>query len=219
MNRVIAIGDIHGCLPALETILAEVKPDEGDLVITLGDVIDRGPDSRGVIDRLLALRSEVSVVSILGNHEEMLLTILDGHHYMFGDWMAFGGSATLDSYETEDPGGIPQTHIDFLRACVPVAELPETFFVHASYLPRKPLAKQPAEVLRWESLRERIPKPHSSGKLCICGHTAQKSGEILNAGHLLCIDTWVYGDGWLTAFDVGSGKTWQANKEGELRAS
>jgi hypothetical protein len=166
---------------------------------------------------LLSLREETELVSILGNHEEMLLSILDGHHYMLGDWLAFGGLATLDSYETENPADIPEEHVEFLRSCVPVVELPTHFFVHASYLPRKPLAKQPAEVLRWESLRERVPKPHRSGKTCICGHTSQKSGDVLFAGHLVCIDTWVYGEGWLTALDVYSGRIWQADQDGQLR--
>ncbi len=217
MKRVIAIGDIHGCLAALDAVLAEVKPGQGDLVVTLGDHIDRGPDSRGVIERLMGLREETELVSILGNHEEMLLTILDGHHYVLGDWLAYGGLATLDSYETENPADIPEDHIEFFRSCVPVVELPSAFFVHACYLPKKPLAKQPAEVLRWESLRERIPKPHRSGKTCICGHTAQKSGKILNAGHLVCIDTWVYGEGCLTALDVYTGRIWQADQHGQLR--
>lgn len=217
MNRVIAIGDIHGCSAALDAVLEQARPQRGDLVVTLGDYIDRGPNSRGVIERLLALRTEVELAPIFGNHEEMLLSILDGHQYMLGDWLAFGGLATLDSYCTENPAEIPQEHVDFLRSCVPVVELPDTFFVHACYLPRKPLARQPAEILRWGSLRGRVPKPHRSGKTCICGHTAQKSGEILNAGHLLCIDTWVYGDGWLTALDVYSGQVWQADQEGRLR--
>ncbi len=217
MNRVIAIGDIHGCLPALDAVLAEAKPERGDLVVTLGDYIDRGPDSRGVIERLLALRRTVELAPVLGNHEELLLTILDGHQYMLGDWLAFGGLATLDSYKTENPAEIPVEHVEFLRSCVPVVELSTTFFVHAGYLPRKPLSKQPAEILRWEPLRERLPKPHRSGKTCICGHTAQKSGEILNAGHLICIDTWVYGEGWLTALDVSSGRIWQADQQGQLR--
>jgi serine/threonine protein phosphatase 1 len=217
MGRVIAIGDIHGCSAALDAVLADVAPRLDDLVVTLGDHIDRGPDSRGVIERLLSLRKETELVSILGNHEEMLLSILDGHHYMLGDWLAFGGLATLDSYETENPTDIPEEHVEFLRSCVPVVELPTHFFVHASYLPRKPLAKQPAEVLRWESLRERVPKPHRSGKTCICGHTSQKSGDVLYAGHLVCIDTWVYGEGWLTALDVYSGRLWQANQDGQLR--
>lgn len=217
MSRVIAIGDTHGCVGALDAILAELRPERNDLVVTLGDYIDRGPDSRGVIERLLALREETELMPILGNHEEMLLTILDGHRYMLGDWLAFGGLATLDSYETDNPADIPEEHIEFLRACIPIVELPTTFFVHAGYLPRKPLAKQPAEVLRWESLRERLPKPHRSGKKCICGHTSQKSGEILDAGHLVCIDTWVYGEGWLTALDVYSGQIWQADQQGRLR--
>lgn len=217
MKRLIAIGDIHGCSAALDAVLDEVAPGPDDLVVTLGDYIDRGPDSRGVIERLLSLRKETELVSILGNHEEMLLSILDGHHYMLGDWLAFGGLATLDSYETENPTDIPEEHVEFLRSCVPVVELPTHFFVHASYLPRKPLAKQPAEVLRWESLRERVPKPHRSGKVCICGHTSQRSGDVLDAGHLVCIDTWVYGEGWLTALDVYSGRLWQANQDGQLR--
>jgi serine/threonine protein phosphatase 1 len=217
MNRVIAIGDIHGCSAALDAVLAEAKPRRGDLVVTLGDYIDRGPDSRGVIERLLTLRREVELAPILGNHEELLLTILDGQHYMLGDWLAFGGLATLDSYQTENPADIPEEHIQFLRTCAPIVELPTTFFVHAGYLPRKPLAKQPAEILRWEPLRQPLPKRHRSGKTCICGHTAQKSGEILNAGHLLCIDTWVYGDGWLTALEVYSGRIWQADRQGRLR--
>ena len=217
MRRVIAIGDIHGCSAALDTILAEVAPTPDDLVVTLGDHIDRGPDSRAVIERLLLLRNETELVSILGNHEEMLLMILDGHHYMLGDWLAFGGLATLDSYETENPADIPEEHLNFFRDCVPLVELPNTFFVHASYLPRKPFAKQPGETLRWESLRERLPKPHRSGKTCICGHTSQRSGNVLNAGHLICIDTWVYGEGWLTALDVYSGRTWQADQNGQLR--
>ena len=217
MKRVIAIGDIHGCLTALETVLAAVAPSKDDLVITLGDYIDRGPDSRGVIDRLLELRKQTKLAAILGNHEEMLLSILKGHHYMLGDWLAFGGRATLDSYQTENPAQIPDDHLEFFHSCLPIVELSKHFFVHASYLPRKPLARQPAEVLRWESLRERLPKPHRSGKTCICGHTSQKTGEILDAGHIVCVDTWVYGQGWLTAFDVSSGHVWQANEEGQLR--
>lgn len=217
MKRVIAIGDMHGCSAALDAVLAEVAPGPDDLVVTLGDYIDRGPDSRGVIERLLSLRKKTELVSILGNHEEMLLSILDGHHYMLGDWLAFGGLATLDSYETENPADIPDEHVEFLRCCVPVVELPTHFFVHASYLPRKPLAKQPAEVLRWESLRERVPKPHRSGKTCVCGHTSQRSGDVLYSEHLVCIDTWVYGKGWLTALDVYSGRLWQANQDGQLR--
>ena len=218
MKRVIAIGDIHGFSAALDAVLAEIAPTADDLVVTLGDYIDRGPDSRGVIDRLLALREQTELVPILGNHEEMLLAILDGHRYMLGDWLAFGGLATLNSYETENPADIPEEHVAFLRTCVPLLELAKHFFVHASYLPRKPLAKQPAEVLRWESLRERLPKPHRSGKTCICGHTSQRTGDVLNEGHLVCIDTWVYGEGWLTAFDVSSGHVWQADQRGRLRS-
>ena len=59
--------------------------------------------------------------------------------------------------------------------------------------------------------------PHRSGKTIICGHTAQHSGEPADVGYAVCIDTWVYGDGWLTCLDVGTGEYWQANQDGETR--
>jgi serine/threonine protein phosphatase 1 len=77
--------------------------------------------------------------------------------------------------------------------------------------------KQPGRKLRWESLRDGIPTPHSSGKQVIAGHTAQKNGEILNVRHLTCIDTFCYGGGWLTAIDVHTREVWQANRDGVTR--
>ncbi len=80
-----------------------------------------------------------------------------------------------------------------------------------------PLDQLPREVLLWESLKRHVPAPHISGKVAIVGHTAQKSGEVLDLGHLKCIDTWCYGDGWLTVLDVETGRLWQASKTGLLR--
>lgn len=216
-GRIIAIGDIHGCTAALKAVLAACRPYALDTVVTLGDYIDRGPDTRGTIDELLVLASQCQLIPLLGNHDEMLLSILSGNHYMLGDWLGFGGDATLASYGCLGPDEIPPEHIDFLRQCRGWHETERHIFIHATYNPRLPLTKQPPDVLRWNSLRESIPGPHRSGKVAIVGHTAQKNGEILDLGHLKCIDTYVYGDGWLTALDVHSGQVWQADKAGNLR--
>lgn len=79
------------------------------------------------------------------------------------------------------------------------------------------MSEQDAGILRWESLREMTPGPHESGKMVIAGHTSQKSGEILDLGHLKCIDTFCYGGGWLTALDVRTEEVWQVDREGEMR--
>ena len=96
-------------------------------------------------------------------------------------------------------------------------ETPWHFFVHANYRADTALDQLPREVLLWESLKRHVPGPHYSGKIAILGHTAQKSGDVLDLGHLRCIDTWCYGDGWLTAMDVQTGRVWQADKHGRLR--
>jgi serine/threonine protein phosphatase 1 len=73
-------------------------------------------------------------------------------------------------------------------------------------------------MLRWKRLDEHLPGPHVSGKVAILGHTADHTGEVLSLKHMVCIDTYCHGGQWLTAMDVDTGRTWQANDQGELRA-
>jgi serine/threonine protein phosphatase 1 len=216
-GRTIAIGDIHGCSKALASVLAVINPQPSDKIVTLGDYIDRGPDSRGAIDQLLDLRRRVWLIPLMGNHDRVLLGILAGKEHTMANWLALGGTPTLKSFDCHTPEMIPERYVAFLRTCCRSYESERHLFVHANYLPNLHLEEQPQYVIRWESLRVRCPAPHISGKTAILGHTSQKTGEILDLGHLKCIDTYCYGGGWLTAIDVESGEIWQANQNGELR--
>jgi serine/threonine protein phosphatase 1 len=216
-GRIVAIADVHGCSQALAAVMAAVDPRPGDTVVALGDFVDRGPDSRGVLEQFINLATRCKLVPILGNHDEMLLNIASGHQYLLDDWLAFGGDATLASYGCRLPQEIPPWHLDFLRECRSWHETKGHFFVHASYDAGRPLKKQSSDLLRWESIRDRLPGPHRSRKVAIVGHTSQKNGEILDLGYLKCVDTYVYGDGWLTALEVNTGQVWQADKEGRMR--
>jgi serine/threonine protein phosphatase 1 len=226
--RTIAIGDVHGCSLALEALLAAIGPRPDDVIVTLGDYVNRGPDSRGVLDRLIELEKGCKLVPILGNHDEMLLGLLGrakaGLSPSLIGWLGMGGDPTLASYGARrgwivaaDLARIPPEHHEFLRRCFDYHETATHLFVHAQYDPDLPMSEQPASVLRWASLRDGTPGPHVSGKRAIVAHTSQKSGEILDLGHLVCIDTYCYGGGWLTALDVDTEKVWQANRLGELR--
>jgi serine/threonine protein phosphatase 1 len=217
--RVLAIGDVHGCLRAWDALLAEVAPAPSDWIVTLGDYIDRGPDSCGVLQRLLELHRGGRLIALSGNHEEMLLRVREDFSTL-GDWLAFGGQEALDSYARagfgSDLQAIPETHWSFLQeVCVDRFETDTHFFVHGNVIPRLPLSQQPTEVLRWQKFSN--PPPHCSGKIMVCGHTHQRSGLPRNLGHAVCIDTWAYGNGWLTCLDTASGQIWQANQQGETR--
>ena len=216
-GRIIAISDIHGCLAALHAVLAAIDPRREDTIVALGDYADRGPDVRGVIETLIALSKQTCLVPLLGNHDETMLNVCRGRLDLLADWLVFGGDATLASYGSDNPANVWPTHVEFLARCPLVFQTERHFFVHANYRSDRALDRLPREVLLWESLKRHLPRPHFSGKTAIVGHTAQKSGEILDLGHLKCIDTWCYGDGWLTALDVESGQVWQANKTGKLR--
>ena len=95
--RTLAIGDIHGCSTALRTLLDAVQPGAADLLVTLGDYVDRGPDSRGVIDTLLDLETRTQLVALTGNHEILLFEALAGAVNQ-AEWEAIGGRQTLRSY-------------------------------------------------------------------------------------------------------------------------
>ena len=221
MPRVLAIGDIHGCSRALDLVLADANPRGDDRIVTLGDYVDRGPDSKGVLDRLIDLRRTGRLVALRGNHELMLLDAPN-----LGDdrdlWLECGGLETLLSYGRNGQPGtlddIPERHWQFIESsCVDAYEISTHIFVHAGALPDMPLAEQPNYALFWDSFQNR--GPHQSGKVMICGHTQQRSGVPLNLGHAVCLDTWAYGDGWLTCLDVTSGRVWQANQKGDRRTA
>ncbi len=213
--RTIAIGDVHGCSRALGALLDAVAPGPDDTVIPLGDYVDRGPDSRGVLDRLIALAGTCWLIPLLGNHDRMFLDARADDLKRI-NWLECGGLATLDSYG----GGIdlvPPAHFAFLEACVLFHQTGSHLFVHANYYPDLPMDEQPVYMLLWESLRDHPPRPHDSGKVVVCGHTSRKGGEVLDLGFLKCIDTYCCGGRWLTALDVDSGRTWQADSRGRLR--
>src|SRR5688572_4159032 len=98
--RTFAIGDIHGCAVALASLLAIVPLQPEDTVVTLGDYVDRGPDSRGVIEQLLELRSRVNLVPLRGNHEIMMIQARVSR-VAYGEWCRCGGDTTVESYRAK----------------------------------------------------------------------------------------------------------------------
>ena len=215
-ERIIAIGDIHGCSIALAAVLEALQAGPNDQVISLGDVIDYGPDSRGVLSQLKALQDRAQLILLTGNHEEMLFGVLDQNREL-ASWTWHGGDQTLASYGVDHPGDLPADDIALLRTAKPYFETETHGFVHAGYFPNQPLSETPSSALFWEFLEPIRGWPHYSGKTFVVGHTAQTSGKVLYLGFAVCIDTDCSRGNWLTALDTSSGKLWQANQRGELR--
>lgn len=216
-GRVFAVGDVHGCSVALRALLDAINPRPGDTIVTLGDYIDWGPDSRGVIETLIELSSKCRLIPLLGNHEEMLLAALEsGSELRY--WLEFGGEETLNSYEYDGRDDmIPKAHVDFFRGCRDYHETPTHIFVHANYDHRLPMDQIGGTKLRWEHIDPDHQRPHFSGKTVVVGHTPQTSGEVLDLGFLIGVDTDCSRGGWLTAFEVGENVAHQANQLGRLR--
>lgn len=217
--RSLAIGDIHGCANAFERLLSAIKPGGDDQLVTLGDYVNRGPDSSGVMQRLLRLHRSGRLIALRGNHEQMMLEARDDDE-KFKRFLSNGGHQTLLSYSVLGDAGsladVPDDHWDFIEnVCRDWYEIDTHFFVHANAYPDHPLTEQPMFMLRWEPFDD--PPPHESGKVMVCGHTSQKSGRPRNLGHAICIDTYAHGGGWLTCLDVHSGRLWQSNERGDLR--
>jgi serine/threonine protein phosphatase 1 len=180
------IGDIHGCLRPLQRLLEKIAPQSGDEVVFIGDYIDRGPQSREVVDHLLGLPHRC--VFLLGNHEKMLLDYLDGKDE--GLFLPNGGLATIQSYGGH-VANIPPAHLRFFRDLKPMYDTANYLFVHAGIRPLVPLERQREEDLVW--IRQeffqfigRFPKP------IVFGHTPLR--QVLMAADRIGIDTGcVYG--------------------------
>lgn len=216
--RTLAIGDIHGCHIALTTLLAQVAPRADDRIIFLGDYIDRGPASREVVELLLELSGKCRPVFLRGNHEAMILDARDDATKA-NIWQSSGGFEALISYGAEHnqdwAAVIPKTHWKFFGHTDRWFETQDHIFVHACLDPEADMDEQPDWLLYWEPVARL--KPHRSGKRIICGHSPQRSGQILDLDFALCIDTGAVNGGWLTCLDASSGHWWQANEKGETR--
>jgi serine/threonine protein phosphatase 1 len=219
-QAVYAIGDVHGRLDLLEDLLARIREDAGRhpsdsarSLIFLGDYVDRGPESRGVVDAVLSdLMPGFTTVRLMGNHEEALLSFLDGESDGL-DWLSFGGLETLLSYgvplrSLPNSGeavralqsalieAVPERHVAFFRRCLLHYSVGDYVFVHAGVRPGISLEKQSHTDLLWirdDFLRVRVPLP---GRVVVHGHTICDLPQ--NRGHRINIDTGAFVSGRLT---------------------
>jgi len=201
-----AVGDVHGCLDSLERLLDEVQPDlSRDRLLFIGDYIDRGPRSRGVVDYILGLKRNYpaeNIICLKGNHEAMLLDFLEGREIEM--FLFNGGLGTIEDYwgAAWQPGVelvLPPAHDEFYRELKPFYEAPGYIFVHGGLLPGVPLNQQQEEDLFW--IRgEFIASAEDFGGKVVFGHTPFRRPLIMP--NKIGIDTGcVYGN-FLTCLKV-----------------
>lgn len=205
-RRTFAIGDIHGCARELAALLDQIRPTEDDTVVFLGDYIDRGPDSKGVVDIILDLEKRTTVVALKGNHESMLLDFLDFPEAPgAGMFILNGGSSTLASYATaEGDYAFPESHVNFFRNLRICFETKTHFFVHAG-VPVGPLSDLNPESPEAQNQMMWMRQPFLSStyqweKVVVHGHTPVAKVEKLP--NRINLDTGcVYGNS-LTALEL-----------------
>jgi serine/threonine protein phosphatase 1 len=203
MARTYALSDIHGHLNKLIALVARCRSDAGDggaKFIFLGDYIDRGPDSRGVIEYLIDFQRQRpgDVVCLCGNHEDLALSAIDDPGEI-GQWVAINsGDTTLRSYGVTAPAELPAEHIDWMRALGTHHDDGRRFFVHAGVDPSRPLGRQDRHDMLW--MREPfLSDPRDYGRLVVHGHTPLKSGQPDLRTNRVNIDTGAGTRGPLTA--------------------
>jgi serine/threonine protein phosphatase 1 len=169
--RTFIIGDIHGCAATLRRLVDEtLRPFPDDRIYLLGDLIDRGPDSKGVLDFILELRARgLSVNSVRGNHEEMCLQAGDAPYYL-ELWAANGGLATLESFQADGPGDIPHLYRDLLRSLPLYIQLDDFVIVHAGLNFNPPDPFDDTSAMLW-TRSPFVDRQRIGGRRLICGHT------------------------------------------------
>jgi serine/threonine protein phosphatase 1 len=215
-GRLFAIGDIHGCADELARLLDAIPAGAGDTVAFVGDYIDRGPDSHGVIEHLLAWRQRTAARSVFlkGNHEDMALDFL-GRGGQWGEvWLRNGGVAALRSYGI-DPHApradvarqMPPSHLEFLSALETSVAWGEYRIVHAGVRPGVAWEAQKTEDLLW--IREEfLDHPHDLGVAIVFGHTPHR--RVVNGlPYKIGIDTGCVYGGALTCLVLPDGHVYQ----------
>jgi serine/threonine protein phosphatase 1 len=226
--RAYAVGDIHGRLDLLNLMLGKIeadiaaRPARRNFIVFLGDYIDRGPESAGVIERLRTYRpANARPIFLAGNHEEVLLRILDGGgDNVLSSWFKFGGAECLQSYGLEpdflrlleEPAAIqllqakvPPAHREFLDALGDTFRFGDYLFVHAGIRPGIAIEEQDRHDLRW--IRDPfLTDAKEHGVMVVHGHTIV--GQVEERPNRIAIDTGAYRSCVLTALAVEDDKRW-----------
>lgn len=198
-HRIIAIGDIHGCLYSLHKLLEKLELRKTDQLVFLGDYIDRGKYSKDVVDYLIELRDRYSCFFLMGNHELMFLNFLEANDPSL--WLQNGGEAMLESYGSKDGRDLPDTHIEFFRSCLYYLQTEHFFFVHGGLDPEMSVEENlkylGPEDFCWMRIHLRSPyleeERYKWQKTVVCGHTPIPDPVLLEK--LIAIDTGcVYND-------------------------
>jgi len=225
-RRIYAIGDIHGRRDLLDRLLALIDEDDAARpparteLIFLGDLVDRGPDSVGVIERLMALRETRPVRFLMGNHEEVFLKAAAGDLRALRFLVRIGGRETLLSYgiSEEEYAGldfddlmalvrekVPAAHLDFLSGFESWIEIGDYLFVHAGLRPGVAVEDQKTSDLCW--IREDFLSHRDSfGKMVVHGHSITE--EIDERPNRIGIDTGAFASGRLTAIALEGDSRW-----------
>ena len=176
--RTFVIGDIHGCAATLRQLVAEqLRPTPADRIYLLGDLIDRGPDSRGVLDFIFEMQAAgLVVVSVRGNHEQMLLQAEYGHSYL-NMWTANGGLNTLASFRADGPGDIPHRYREFLGSLPFYVLLDRYVIVHAGLNFDRPDPFEDTGSMLW-TRSPFVDRQRIGGRQLICGHTPLSRSRI-----------------------------------------
>lgn len=231
-SRCYAIGDIHGCLDQLSKLLEQIARDnaarppvERLYILTVGDLIDRGPDSKGVVDLLMARPlPSATFVFLTGNHEELFLQILDGDDSALPHWLEFGGFECAVSYGADPDrlvgrdGGdelrasVPAHHVAFLRSFGDGFRFGDYLFVHAGIRPGRAVDQQRVADMRWIR-REFLESADDHGAMIVHGHTI--SEEPVERPNRIGIDTGAYASGRLTAIGLEGKERWFLHADGE----
>lgn len=176
-SRIIAVGDVHGCISTLKRLITTIKPGKSDQFVFLGDLIDRGGSSKEVIDFLMELASAYSCHFIMGNHEWLFLDYLENREPL--KWYINGGQATLASYGIRDGSLMPDEHLDFIRSFRYYIETPSYFFTHGGLDPelsvRDNIRYYKPEELCWQRVHMRQTflerRNYKWEKTVVCAHT------------------------------------------------
>ena len=202
-EKIFVIGDIHGCLGMLKELINKIEWDPAnDRLIFLGDYIDRGKNSKGVIDFILQLKKDSSHIQcLIGNHEQMFLDYLSGVDRQSS--LLNGGLSTLKSYEevrqSSNEPLIPSSHLDFLSTLLPMIELEQYYIVHAGFRPHIKIKDQALNDMVW--IREEfIYSDYNFGKVVIFGHTPLHSPLIMR--NKIGIDTGAVFGNYLTCLEL-----------------